>query len=231
VAAGEAVYLHDISDIQSVSIGIDVPKESAIVVVSSFLWKRSLFYDFGPLLHEAVPRDYELENALAQQQLLLYGLTAPQPEFKSGSSRLKGMENAIKELEALLAEECEIESQYQELLERHPWMLDASYCLSRHIKMDDKNIPDFTALRAYDKCHDIIELKQPFLSLFKADGTFAADFNDSWNQCERYLDFCHKQRSYLKEEKSLRFENPRCILLMGLNITTENLKNIRQKRR
>jgi hypothetical protein len=95
--------------------------------------------------------------------------------------------------------------------------------------VDDKNIPDFTALRAYDQCHDIVELKQPFLALFRADGSFSAEFNDSWNQAERYLDFCQRQRAYLLDQKELRFENPRCLLLTGNDLTSTEIRSIRSK--
>lgn len=230
VAAGDPVYLHDISGIESIDLGLHVENDAAVVVVRSFLWKRSLFFDFGPLLEEAGPRDYPLEQALAQQLLLLFGLPAPQPLFGAGQKRVDAMRLAIQELEELLSERCDDEARYQELLQRNPWMLGASYkAVTRHIKMDDHNIPDFTALRAYDECNDIVELKQPFLSLFRADGNFAAPFNDSWNQAERYLDFCSRQRAYLLDEKGLKFDNPRCVLLLGRTVNSAEMKSIRTK--
>ena len=230
VSKGDPVYLHDISDIDSVDLGLDVPPECAVVVVRSFLWKRSLFFDFGPLVDGAGPRDYPLGKALAQQMLLLFGLPAPQPLFDSGQKRIDAMRAAISELEEMLAQKCNDESKYQELLQRNPWMLGASYkVVTRHAKMDDKNIPDFTALRAYDECNDIVELKQPFLQLFRDDGSLAAAFNDSWNQAERYLEFCSRQRAYLHDQKDLRFENPRCILLMGCAVDSVGMKGIRTK--
>ncbi|MGA1871376.1 MAG: Shedu anti-phage system protein SduA domain-containing protein, partial [bacterium] len=90
-------------------------------------------------------------------------------------------------------------------------------------------MPNFTAIRCYDRFHDIIELKQPFLKLFRQGGDFGSVFNDSWNQAEGYLSFAIRQRSYLKEEKGLEFENPRCVLLMGYNLSELEIRNIREK--
>lgn len=230
VSKGESVYLHDISHIESVHLGLEVANDSAVVVVRSFLWKRSLFFDFGPILPDAGLRDYPLEQALAQQMLLLFGLPAPQPMFITGQTRIDAMRNAIQELDDLLSAKCDDESKYQELLQRNPWILGASYSeVNRHVKLNDENVPDFTAIRAYDGCNDVIELKQPFLSLFRQDGSFAASFNDSWNQAERYLDFCNQQRTYLLHEKQIKFENPRCLLLLGFNVNSMGIKCIKTK--
>ena len=70
VAKGDPLFLGDIIDIDSVDLGIEVPPDAGIVVVRSFLWKRSLFFDFGPLHFDVGPRDYPLGKALAQQMLL-----------------------------------------------------------------------------------------------------------------------------------------------------------------
>ncbi|HEX9707983.1 MAG TPA: Shedu anti-phage system protein SduA domain-containing protein, partial [Steroidobacteraceae bacterium] len=129
----------------------------------------------------------------------------------------QGLFNGL--LERLLGERCESESRYQELLAEHPWTLGRPYAaVVRHHAFDDSSIPDFTAVRCYDECHDIIELKQPFLQLFKATGDFAAGFNDAWNQAEGYLTFSSRNRSYLLQEKGLRFEDPKCLLICGYNL-------------
>lgn len=229
-AKGEYIYLRDISDITSVKLGLDIPPDAGFVAVRSFHWKRSLFYDFGPLHKDTGDRDYSLEHALAQQLLQLYGLPTPQPLHGWGINRIRLMQEGISQLEQLIEERCNGEREYQMLIERQPWILGTTYAeLLRHQKMDDRSIPDFTALRSYDQCHDVVELKQPFLSLFREDGEPSADFNAAWNQCERYLDFCDKQRAYLRDEKSLKFENPRCILLMGYNLEEKERRVIRTK--
>jgi hypothetical protein len=101
--------------------------------------------------------------------------------------------------------------------------------IRRHVKFDDRNIPDFTATRSTDNFEDILELKQPFLNCFRADETFSAEFNDSWNQTERYVVFARERRVYLLEEKGIRFANPRCILLMGYKWNDLQMKIIRDK--
>src|SRR5438874_763116 len=116
IAAGEPAYVKDIADIESVSFGIEIPKECAVVVVQSFGWNRSLFYDFGPLLEKVEPRDYAIERALAQQQLLLLGLPAGQRMFGPGEKRVDQMRAAVAQLEELLIGKCDVESEYQKLL-------------------------------------------------------------------------------------------------------------------
>lgn len=140
------------------------------------------------------------------------------------------MKKDLNRLADLLREKNDSESAYQELLKGAPWMLGASYKeVTRHQKLDDENIPDFTALRAYDLCRDVVELKQPNLPLFRKDGSLSQSFNDAWNQAERYLDFCQRQRNYLLDEKQLRFENPRCVLLIGQDFSVREANVIRAK--
>lgn len=230
IGVGEPVHTKDISSVESVDLGIPVSENEAIVVVRSFYWKRSLFYDFGPIHDEAGPRRYCVGRALGQQLTLLLGLPAPAAGMSEGGSRLQIMKESLDRLRDLLESECREESAYQELISGAPWMLGTNYsALLRHQKMDDENIPDFTLLRAYDECQDIAELKQPFLRLFRSDGSFSANFGDAWNQAERYLDFCSRQRVYLSDQKGLRFENPRCILLVGFELSAEERNAIRAK--
>lgn len=230
VEAGQAITIKDIKAIESVDLDFKVAASEAVVVVRSFYWKRSLFYDFGPLHAEAGDRNYDVEKALAQQMTLLVGLPASPSSITAGQSRLQEMKDSLDHLGDLLLAQCDDESAYQELLSNAPWMLGTAYsALVRHKKLDDENIPDFTLVRAYDECHDIVELKQPYLRLFRADGTFSAAFSDAWHQAERYLEFSHRQRAYLLDQKQLRFENPRCILLIGHNFTAPETSAIRAK--
>ena len=67
VGAGEEVYVRDIDDIAAVELGIDIPADSAVVVVRSFGWRRSLFFDVTPLSPDKPSRDHSLEATLAQQ--------------------------------------------------------------------------------------------------------------------------------------------------------------------
>ncbi|MEZ5328508.1 MAG: DUF4263 domain-containing protein [Verrucomicrobiales bacterium] len=92
-----------------------------------------------------------------------------------------------------------------------------------------RKCPRFTALRHTTNATDVVELKQPFLRLFRSDGSLSATFNDAWNQAERYLDFCQRQRTYLMDQKQLRFENSRCILLIGHDLTIPQSDAIRSK--
>ena len=235
VKAGSPVFVGDIADIASIDLGVEVPLDAGVIVIRSMGWKRSLFFDFGPLGPGYKPRDFSLEQALAQQALLLLGLLPLPPlstgtEDATGGTRLDYMTQGLHRLKELLSSKCEVESEYQELLEQHPWMFGGQYkTIERHTKLDDKGIPDFTAVRCSDSFRDIIEFKQPFLQCFRVGGAFASGFNDSWNQAERYLTFVNRQHSYLREEKNLRFENPRCLLVLGYDLTDPQLQKIRAK--
>lgn len=98
---------------------------------------------------------------------------------------LSDLEKPLQELDDLLNSKNEDEVKYQEFLEKYPWILGAQYeKVQRHSNFDDKNIPDFTCVRVHDKYRDIIEIKQPFLTIFRKDGEFSSEFNDAWNQAE-----------------------------------------------
>jgi hypothetical protein len=197
----------------------------------SFNWKRSLFYDFGPLLKDE-PRKYELEQMLARQGLLLVGMTPPESGGAERRTLLTHMADGTRRLKALLDVRCEVESDYQELLAEHPWMFGAGrYSIAdRHTALDDQSIPDFTAVRCIDDCRDIIELKHPFLPCVrKKKPGFSSEFNDAWNQAEQYLAFTSRQRDYLRTEKGLVFDNPKVLLLFGHKLTTEALQKVRQR--
>lgn len=234
VEAGTPVYIRDIDDIAAFEPNVEVPDDCAVVVLRSNGWKRSLYFDFAPLEIPAKPRAELLSTALARQAVLLLGIPsgAGSGAVAPGQhSVLDRMAQGFQRLRSLLSERCEVEGTYQELLAEHPWMLGGQYeSVDRHVGLDDSNIPDFTARRSWDKCHDILELKQPFITCFRArDGEFSAEFNAAWNQAERYVAFTRRQRDYLREEKKLRFDNPRCILILGYKLDDEQLKKVREK--
>jgi len=229
VKAGDPVCVDEIADIISAKPNVEVPDDVAIVMVRSMGWKRSLFYDFGPLSPKEGPRSFPLDSVLAHQELLPMGISETSSAGFVGT-RVDHMKAGLEKLKALLTRKEESEAAYQELLEGHPWMLGGTYAeVQRHTKLDDSRIPDFTALRCYDKFHDIIEIKQPFLKLFREDGGFTSDFNDAWNQSEGYLTFAIRQRQYLRDEKHLRFENPRCVLIAGFALAEQKLARLREK--
>jgi len=67
------------------------------------------------------------------------------------------------------------------------------------------------------------------LKLFREDAGFTSDFNDAWNQSEGYLAFVVRQRQYLRDEKGLQFENPRCVLIAGFGLPEDKLTRLREK--
>ena len=140
------------------------------------------------------------------------------------------LDNSLILLESLLKEKENEESKYQDFLIKYPWIIGANYSLiESHKAFNDENIPDFTGVRIKDSKRDIIEIKPPFINLFTKDGSFSSEFNKSWNQVERYLDFARQESDYLERQKDLTFDNPKCILLAGYNLSTEQMKSIRRK--
>src|SRR6266436_6477516 len=137
------------------------------------------------------------------------------------------LEKPVMELKHLLAIKESRESEYQGLLQKYPWILGAHYrAINNHSRLDDANIPDFTGVRVKDGYRDIFEIKQPFAKIFRKDLGFAAEFNEAWNQAERYINFAREEGDYLRR-KGLLFDNPRCCLLIGFDLSDSEVKKIR----
>lgn len=128
---------------------------------------------------------------------------------------LSDLRRPLEELERLIEMDVREEKTYQELLQAAPWLLGLEYSsVDRHTALDDRNVPDFTGVRAKDGKRDIIEIKTPSLAIFKQDGEFHSEFHQAWDQAERYLNFSIQERDYLAR-KHLSFDNPRCIIIAG----------------
>jgi Domain of unknown function (DUF4263) len=142
------------------------------------------------------------------------------------------LNQAVDELTQLLMQKEERESEYQRYLEKYPWGFGSQYkSINSHQAFNDENIPDFSGVRIRDSARDIIEIKNPFLKLFRADGEFTSDFYSAWNQVERYLDFARREEDYLYRQKGLRFENPHCYLIVGYCLSDQQIKMLRAKER
>lgn len=224
VAAGDPIFVADVLDMLSFDLGVEIAPDCGLVLVRSHGWRKALFYDLCPLGPAAKPRAYDLSEVLAKQTLvLLHG------EFAEAYQQ-QPMRSAIEQLERMIAEGNDDESQYQELFERNPWFLGGQHTrIERHTNLDDRNIPDYTGVRSADQFRDVFEIKPPFMQCFRKDGGFTAPFNDAWSQAERYLNFVRQQRQYLREEKGLLFENPRCFLIVGYGLSDQERQALRVK--
>jgi hypothetical protein len=152
-----------------------------------------------------------------------------QPSVPSHTSEL---DKAIARLSELLNSGEDREAVYQEYFCNHPWVFGAQYSrIDSHRAFDDANIPDFTGLRVRDSARDIIEIKSPFLPLFTEDNIFRSEFNSAWNQSERYLDFARLETEYLRRQKGLYFDNPKCYLLIGYQLSDAQIMDVRRKER
>jgi len=145
--------------------------------------------------------------------------------------QISELEKPTAELRQLIDTNTNDESKYQELIQKYPWILGAQYeSIQDHRRLDDRNVPDFTGIRSVDKYRDIIEIKSPFTPILRNDGGFTSQFNDAWNQVERYLNFAREDKDYLCR-KGLNFDNPKCYLIVGSRIPDHGRSKIRTKER
>lgn len=142
------------------------------------------------------------------------------------------LDDRICQLEQMLARHENKEAEYQQYFTDNAWIFGAQYKqIDSHLNLDDERIPDFTGVRVKDSARDIIEIKPPYLPLFTSTGSFRAEFHNAWNKAERYLDFAHTEADYLYRQKGLHFDNPKCFLVAGVDLTDPLLKEIRRKER
>jgi len=146
--------------------------------------------------------------------------------------QISDLERPIRELKDLINKDEMDESKYQELLEKYPWVFGAEYLtIQKHEYLDDENIPDFTGVKVRDGARDIFELKPPKMKIFSKSGDLTSEFHKAWSQAERYLDFAHRNEDYLRKEKGRVFDNPKCYLILGWNLSQKEIKTIRIKER
>ena len=191
-------------------------------------------YQGGQVKFAIAARDVKSGDSLGPGDLEFIDVAEAQTRIREKSlpMRLSDLESAIAELESLLNEGIAEESRYQDYLERHPWVIGAAYREAQsHRALDDRNIPDFTAVRVRDDARDILEIKSPFLPVLREDCQFRAEFNNAWNQVEKYLDLTQREADYLYRQKGLHFENPRCYLPYGFNLPPDQISELRRKER
>jgi len=163
----------------------------------------------------------EVEEAIANECLK----TIP-------SNQIDDLEKPLSEINELLNSKDNTESKYHKWLQKYSWIFGLDYKLiESHKNLDDKRIPDLTGIRIYDNFRDIFEIKSPFIPLFQRDGRFTSEFNKAWNQVEKYLNFVIEDKDYLRRNKGLIFDNPKCYLILGYDLPDNQIKKIRTKAR
>jgi hypothetical protein len=148
------------------------------------------------------------------------------------SNQVDNLEKPLFEIKKLLNSRDNQELNYHKWLQSYDWVFGFDYKLiESHKKLDDKRIPDFTGIRVYDDFRDIFEIKPPFIPLFQKNGEFTSEFNKAWNQIEEYLNFVIEDKDYLRRDKGLNFDNPKCYLILGYDLSENPIKKIRTKAR
>jgi len=191
-------------------------------------------YQQGEVKFAVASRDIRANDKIGPDDLLFLGLGEYEQlrSEKTFPATVDALDSALGELGRMLNDREEDEAKYQSFLTRNAWVLGAQYVkIDSHTVLDDKNIPDFTGVRARDKARDIIEIKQPFLSLFCQDGTFRAEFHRAWQQAEDYVEFVLSGDEYLYKRKGLRFDNPHCFLLLGYGLSDDEIVALRRKQK
>lgn len=191
-------------------------------------------YQGGKVKFAITARDKKSGDPVGPEDLLFIDVEDAEKRAneKSIPKRVEQLDQAALQLESMLDQRETNEAKYQDYLQNNPWVLGAQYNrIDSHKSLDDIHIPDFTGVRVRDHSRDIIEIKQPFLPIFRDDRDFRAEFNSAWNQMERYLDFTRRESDYLYRQKGLRFDNPHCYLLIGFNLSGVQIKALRRKER
>ncbi|MBD3338179.1 MAG: DUF4263 domain-containing protein [Candidatus Lokiarchaeota archaeon] len=191
-------------------------------------------YEDGKLKFAVAARDFRGGHEIQKDDLLFIDVDEAKnlPKNINVPKSTNELDDTYLKLEKLILEQEEDESKYQFFLKENAWVFGAQYKqIDSHINLDDKNIPDFTGVRVRDNTRDIFEIKQPFLPIFRGDMKFRAAFDQAWNQAEQYLYFSHNNKDYLYREKGLNFDNPRCYLIIGYNLSFNEIKIMRRKER
>jgi len=187
-------------------------------------------YRNGEARYAVATRDARAGEELGQADMQFLSPEDAKSSLKTiPPEQITDLEKPLRELRELLEGGQAEESKYQELIQKYPWILGFEYeKIQDHRKLDDKNIPDFTGVRVRDRYRDIIEIKSPFISVSRKNAELTSEFNDAWNQAERYLNFVKEENDYLRR-KGLNFDRPRCFLIAGYRIPAETLDRIRGK--
>jgi len=191
-------------------------------------------YEDGKVKFAVTQRDAIAGDALGKDDFLFVDYEKVPKQLRQityPSDKIQ-LESALSEIKHLLDNEVSDETEYQKLIEKNPWILGAQYETIEPLKkLNDENIPDFTGVRVRDHARDIIEIKQPFLKLFTNKQSYRSEFLQALDQCERYIDFTRNNNEYLRKEKGLNFDNPKCYLLVGYNLEPVQIRKLRQKER
>ena len=82
VKAGSGLTKDDFADVVRLDLGVEVPDDAGILFVFSIGWRKGLFFDFGPILPEPQPRQYDVASVLGQA----YGRVLFQERFNISDS-------------------------------------------------------------------------------------------------------------------------------------------------
>ena len=66
IEPGEYISRDDIADLESVELGVKIPDDAGVLIVFSVGWRKGLFFDFGPILPDPQPRQYDIAAVLGQ---------------------------------------------------------------------------------------------------------------------------------------------------------------------
>jgi hypothetical protein len=190
-------------------------------------------YENGHVTYAVAARNTEPGEKLSPNDFMFVDIEEVKKQFNADKPpTMLELEVPIHELQSLLDTNDSSEAKYQKLLSQHAWIFGLQYKqISRHERLDDKNIPDFIGIRSRDNCCDVFEIKPPSMPVFRSKGEFSIQFYEAWSQAERYLDFVRQDPDYLHRNKGLKFDNPKCVLICGYNLSSDQIAKLRVKER
>ncbi|MEL6429602.1 MAG: Shedu immune nuclease family protein [Planctomycetota bacterium] len=223
---GGAIPFDAIRSVNQVAIDAKQSDDEAIVVFRRIGWRRSVYFNFANLHAGHSASNVDIGSGLAVQLMHLLGLLAPDERVNPSSE----IDEWIQRLRTLLSDDDASESDLQELIRGQAWLFAPRHSqIRRHPALDDKNIPDFILTRSTEGLMDFVEIKKPSTTLFRASGHFNAAFHEAWDQATRYLEFADKNTDYLRREKAIHVDSPKCYLIIGHELDAERRAAIRVK--
>ena len=127
------------------------------------------YYEAGRVRFAIAAKDARPGEPLGKDHFLFVDPEEAQRRSELGAipKNESDLDEALRALDLLLASHVSAEGEYQSYFVSHPWVFGAEYKqIDSHLALDDRNIPDFTAVRVHDAARDIIEIKPAMMPLF-----------------------------------------------------------------
>lgn len=198
----------------------------------------------NPVIKEQLEKIEKLKSDKAKYKTEIDRLYAEMLKYKVErlTTNIPIYKENLGSFRALLKKPNTEESDMQDWLKQHTWMLGTEYMDSQPINdvsqfsFDDSRFDFF--LQRFDTGFDIIELKKPDANLFRGDrlsaqesvsrGTpMASGLSGAVSQMIHYLDLARHKRKALLKEMGIDVYYPRGVIIIGRTHTKDDVKRLR----